>query len=381
MQFRIKNNKPVTTYSVVAIIAVASYFLFLNMGNIFSKISWTISLIQPFFLGFIIAYLLNIPMSFFEEKLFKRLLKKAKHAKLCRTLATLLTIILFLVLFILLLVMLIPQLIANIETLSMTLPNHLYDLKVFLEEMLVKYNVSADQINKAIPSMDQIAQTISASSTWLLNFSSQIISGLTTAIISLVLSIYFLIDKENFIKQAKKVLYVIFGKEKTGKIIDITRLTHTTFIKYISGIFLDACIVAILCFIGMLFIYHPYALLFAVIAGLSNMIPFFGPIIGAVPNTLLLLMTAPQKVIWFLLFILVLQQIDANIINPKILGNSIGLPVHWVIFAILIGGGVFGFVGMLVGIPIFAVIYLLMTTFVNDRYNKMLKKDVEGELK
>ena len=375
MDFKIKNVNPIITYSVTAIIAVAAYFFFLNLGNIFNSISWIISIIKPFLFGFILAYLLNVPMSFLEENLFERFLKKDKFARLRRILATLLTIILAIAFLTLLMVILIPQLMDNIETLSKTLPNQIYGVKGFLDGLLTRYNISTEQINKIMPSVDQVAQTISTSSSWLFNLSSQIISGLATALISLVLSIYFLIDKESFIAQTKKLLYVVFSKEKTVKIIEITRLTHSTFIKYISGIFLDALTISFLCFLGMLVIYRPYALLFAVIIGLTNMVPFFGPVIGAIPTSLLLLITAPDKVIWFLLFILVLQQTDANVIGPRIVGNSIGLPAHWVIFAILVGGGLFGFIGMLIGIPVFAVIYLLLTTFVNEKYNEKLKED------
>jgi predicted PurR-regulated permease PerM len=374
MQFKIKNTNPIIAYSIAAVIAVAAYFLFLNFSNILNAISWAISVIQPFFFGFVIAYILNIPMSFLEDKIFNKLIKGENRARLRRTLSILLTYIVVAFLLFLLFALLLPQLIENMESISKKIPEHIYNLRKFLNNSLINFNISTEQINQIIPPMDQIAQTVSASYSWLFNFLKQIISGLATTIISIVLSIYFLIDKEKFIVQAKKILYILFSKEKTAKIIDIMRLTHTTFIKYISGISIDALVIAILFFIGMLFIYRPYALLFAVIVGFTNMIPYFGPFIGAFINSFLLLITSPDKIIWFLIFFILLQQIDANIISPRIIGGSIGLPVHWIIFAILIGGGLFGFIGMLVGIPIFAVIYLLLTTFLNEKYNKKLKE-------
>ena len=174
-----------------------------------------------------------------------------------------------------------------------------------------------------------------------------------------IISIYMLSGKEKLIFQAKKLVFALFSKETALKITRFANLTNTIFSDFIIGKMIDSIIIAVLCFIGMLVIYPSYSLLIAVIVGVTNMIPFFGPFIGAIPSAIILLISRPYSALIFLVFILALQQLDGNVIGPKILGDSLGLAPMWVLLGIVIGNGLFGLPGMIIGVPTFAVIYTL----------------------
>lgn len=185
-------------------------------------------------------------------------------------------------------------------------------------------------------------------------------SSLMNWVIGLIVAIYVLVEREVFDGQAKKIIYALLPIDSANVVIEIARKTNQIFSGFISGKLMDSLIIGILCFIGLSVLKMPYTLLISVIVGVTNVVPFFGPYIGAVPSALLILLVNPIQCLYFIIFILVLQQIDGNIIGPKILGDSTGLSAFWVIFSILLFGGLFGFVGMLIGVPTFAVIYYLV---------------------
>ena len=182
-------------------------------------------------------------------------------------------------------------------------------------------------------------------------------SGLLDVVVGIIIAIYLLLSKEIFYAQVKKLLFAFFPRRVAQATLNLTHDSNTIFCGFISGKILDSAIIGLLCYIGCLIFKFPSALLVSVIIGVTNVIPFFGPFIGAIPATLLILIQNPIKALWFVLFVLVLQQLDGNIIGPKILGNTTGLSSFWVLFAILLFGGLWGFVGMIVGVPLFAVIY------------------------
>lgn len=198
--------------------------------------------------------------------------------------------------------------------------------------------------------MQEMLKNISAGVFDLINF-------LKNFLIGAIVSLYLMADKEGFIAKAKMLTYAVFSPQHANFIIRSMRFTNKTFIGFFIGKILDSAIIGVLCYIGCLIFKFPSALLVSVIIGVTNVIPFFGPFIGAIPATLLILIQSPIKALWFVLFVLVLQQLDGNIIGPKILGNTTGLSSFWVLFAILLFGGLWGFVGMIVGVPLFAVIY------------------------
>ena len=201
---------------------------------------------------------------------------------------------------------------------------------------------------------------------------------LYTVVIGFIVAVYLLISKERFTRQWKQALYAVC-KTKTAEMIDkqITK-ANKTFSTAVLGKLVDSLIIGILCFIGVTIIGAPYSTLIAVIIGVTNVIPYFGPILGAIPCSLLILMESPTKALYFAIFIIALQQFDANILDPRIVGQSIGLPAFWELFACLLGGGLFGIVGLIIGVPAFAVLYELIRTIVIRRLEERVR---EGEMK
>ena len=197
-----------------------------------------------------------------------------------------------------------------------------------------------------------------------------VFSELFDLLIGVIVSIYVLFSKETFMRQSKKAVYAFLSPHNANLILHFTQKSNEIFGGFIIGKLIDSVIIGVLCFVGLSLLKMPYTLLVSVIVGATNVIPFFGPYIGAIPSAILILLEDPVKGIYFIIFILILQQIDGNLIGPKILGNSTGLTAFWVVFAILLGGGLFGFVGMLLGVPTFAVIYYIIQMLVNNRLEK-----------
>ena len=210
----------------------------------------------------------------------------------------------------------------------------------------------------------------------ILGLTGQVTTWLLDFFVALIVCVYLLMSKENFFAQIRKVLYAFFKKTTVDKILYVGNLTSVTFNGFIIGKLIDSLIIGILAFICLSILNMPYVLLVSVIIGVTNIIPFFGPFIGAIPSTFIILIVDPMQAVWFMVFILILQQIDGNIIGPKILGNTTGLPAIWVMFAILVGGGLAGFVGMIAGVPTMAVLYTLFRAYVKQRLEQ---KDLPSE--
>ena len=186
-----------------------------------------------------------------------------------------------------------------------------------------------------------------------------VLSEVFNFLVGCIVSVYMLFGKETFAAQIKKMLYAGMQVERANMVLHITRKSNEIFGGFIIGKIIDSAIIGVLCFIGITILDMPYILLVSVIVGVTNVIPFFGPYIGAIPSTILIALADPLKGLYFLIFIIALQQLDGNVIGPKILGNSTGLSAFWVVFSILLGGGLFGFIGMIIGVPTFAVIYYI----------------------
>ena len=197
-----------------------------------------------------------------------------------------------------------------------------------------------------------------------------VVSGIKNFSVGIIICVFFLNSKEIFAAQCRKIIFVLMDKENAIKFLYGARYVNRTFGKFINGKLIDSLIIGIICFIGMSVFDWPYKMLISVIVGVTNIIPFFGPFIGAIPSALLIFIISPITSLYFLIFILGLQQLDGNVIGPKILGGSTGLPSFWVMFAILVGGGIFGFVGMVIGIPVFACIYAYTSYTVNNKLEK-----------
>lgn len=368
----------------VIILGIIFIYLLFNGSLFFSAFHKIWDVATPMFYGFIIAYLLSSIVNFIEEKCMIPILKHfkknitRKSMSRMRLFSILLTLCLTFLCIYAFLIIVIPEIYKSLQNIVTSFPTYINNLVLFTEKLLVSYpeiehyfmnimnEYSADVyewLSSLLPSMNAFIKSLSLS----------VISFLVTIwnlLLGLIAAIYMLANKERYIGQTKKILFSIFKNERANTILQDIRFIDRTFGGFISGKILDSLIIGILCFICLQFIGTPYSLLVSFIVGVTNVIPFFGPYLGAIPSALLVLMVDPIQSLYFLIFILILQQFDGNYLGPKILGNSTGLSSFWVLFSITIFGGLFGLVGMIIGVPTFAVIYAIIKRHTNNKLKK-----------
>lgn len=397
MKFKL-NNKYVrwglTAFLVIVAGILFYYFVFHN-SNILAGLNRLTDILMPVVFGLATAYLMTPVLNYIEGKFLNPLcekmgIKKSKRRdSLVRGIGVFLTSFLFIALIYMLFYMLISQLVPSIQNIINNFDHYINNIINWINRLLddnpgVK-NYALQTIDQYSEQLDDfISQVPSKASIWLktvTNTATNILGVLWDFIIGFIISIYVMASKEKFIAQAKKVIYALFERETANIIIRNLRFTHKTFIGFLGGKIADSIIIGLLCFIGVTLMKTPYGALISMIIGVTNIIPFFGPYLGAIPSAILILVVDPLhplQCVYFVIFILVLQQFDGNILGPKILGNSTGLTSFWVIFAITFFGGLFGVIGMIVGVPIFAVIYAGIKSLV---HTTLIKKQLPIETK
>lgn len=366
----------IATYTFIVAGAIILFYLGISqIGMLLGKISGVIGILQPFIIGFSIAYILNFILRFFERTIFdfefmKRLEFKRNSKRAIGLLVTYFVSFIVLYLFI---KFVLPQLMDSIVGLINDIPMYISKTTKFIDDLLLKLNIERqylDLINENFNSfIDYVIRFVTDLLPILGTLLTSVASKIWNIVLGIIISIYLLSDKEKFCALSKKITYAVFPKAVAEKSIEITHRSNSTFGKFLVGKILDSVIIGILTFFILTVSKMPYAILISVIVGITNIIPFFGPFIGAIPSFIIILFVSPVKALWFLVIILVIQQIDGNIIGPKILGDSIGVSAFWILFAILVAGKFLGLVGMIIGVPLFAVVYSL------------LKEIVEGQLK
>ena len=376
----------ITAFCVVA--AAILFYMALNyIGIVGNAIKALVNILSPFIWGLVISYLLGPLVRTLENKLFRPLASKLyKNNKrsdghgFARGLSILFSEIIMLAIIVALIYLIIPQLYSSIETIVVNSPTYIDNGTQWLTKLLENYPEIEQYAVQALGDVNEFLAN------WLKNSVLPGLGNLITnvgagvyyvvmavynLVIGIIVSVYMLGSKETFKANAKRVMYTLFSVETVKKIFDGLDFTDKTFMGFIRGQLLDAMIVGFVCYIGCVLLRIPYALLIGVIVAMTNVIPFFGPFIGGVPSALLVLMVDPLKCVMFVIFINVLQQIDGNIICPKVLGSSIGINGFWVMFSIILGAGLFGFWGMLLGVPVFVVIY----TLINKLIGRKLKRN------
>jgi len=363
--------------------SIVLFFLIYRSEGLGESLSVFVAIVTPFIYGFVIAYLLTPSYNFFLRKinlfLAPRVRNKRKTISFSKALSTVITLILSIAIITGLISMVLPQLATSILGIVDAFPSNADGLMIWVVD---NFNLSA----KTAAFIDNnIVQNLTK---WfmenLVPTMSEVIEGVSTGLISflvviknfllgLIICVYFLNGKEVFSAQAKKIIFASCKKENAEFIIHEAKFINRTFSGFIIGKIIDSIIIGIICFISLTIMDMPYTLLISVIIGVTNIIPFFGPFIGAIPSTIIILLESPIQAVYFVIFIQILQLIDGNVIGPKILGDSTGIPSFWVIFAILVGGGLFGFIGMIIGIPIFAVIYAYVGRYVR---HKLCQRDL-----
>ena len=349
--------------------AILVYLAFSNLSMIWKKISVVTSALQPIFIGLVMAYLVA-PLETRMELYFRK--KKIKK-KIAQGLAVFLTVFFVLVICVVAVRSLLPQVSKTVVDLTITMPGMLNSFTRHVNQWIQSDGQIMALVNEGI---DRATEFIDQwMKTGIYDTMTSIVSGIINVfgfvfniIVGFIVMIYVLFEKDKFRGQAKKILYAVSKNRKVNAfLLDTVRQCDKMFGGFITGKIIDSLIIGILCFICMTILKLPYVALISLIVGVTNVIPFFGPYIGAIPSAFLILLVSPMKCVIFIVFVLVLQQVDGNIIGPRILGESTGLSPFWVLFSILVFGELFGVIGMIIGVPIFATIYYVIKRLIEAR--------------
>ncbi len=357
----------IIAFTVILIWAVYNHkLLFKYIGELYA-------LISPFVIGLCIAYVVNVIMRPIE-RMWMKLLSRFKGKwveKLKRPICLLLSILLIIGIILAVVFLIIPELSESISSLVSMIPSYVTEVESWweaLSERLVKYGVDLPQFNF---NPDKLIDFLKDGGTAVLNTTLSATTSIVTAVINFVLalafSIYVLAQKETLKRQSKKVMSRLMKPGKMQKLLDMLDLINRTFTNFITGQLTEAVIIGVLCFIGMSIFRMPYAPAISVLVGFTALIPVFGAFIGTAIGAFLILLVKPIQAVWFVVFIIVLQQFEGNLIYPKVVGKSVGLPGIWVLVAVTIGGNAMGVVGMLISVPLCSVLYVVARNAVNGR--------------
>lgn len=367
----------------VVLVGVGCYFLIEKVGAIQTGINEVARILMPFVYGAVIAYLLAPACNWFEKKLLEFLGENRK--KMAETLAIVLSLILAILVLWALVMLVIPQLVTSVLNLVETMPQKIQDTNAWFNTLLedqpelqkyweAVYTQVFSKVQETF-SEENIDKLMATAQT-LLNNVVSVVNALLDFIIGIIVSVYFLAERKKFLAQAKLALYATFKKKWADLISDEVAYADMMFGGFITGKILDSAIIGMICFVCVSIMGLPSAALISAIVGVTNVIPFFGPFIGAIPCAFLLLLENPLYCLYFVIFIIVLQQADGNIIGPKILGDTTGLSSFWVLFAIILFGGKWGLVGMVIGVPLFAVIYDILRRIILRGLRKNQQEDM-----
>ena len=385
-------SRDVRVFLVIAA-CIVFYFALLRMTNISAVFAKIYQVLKPIIYGLVIAYLLNpivvLVDSHFAPWMEKRFPRLKNARKISRGLGILTAIIVMVALVVALCNMMIPELYRSVRDMILTVPSQLNRFIAEVTEVMSEEQSTIGQMTEAV-----LKEASDALQTWmhtdLLNQINVLMSNLTVGVINVfkeffyvligvIVSVYVLFSKEKFASQCKKMTYAVMRPSRANLFLHLCIKSNEIFGGFIIGKIIDSAIIGVLCFLGLSVLDMPYTMLVSVVVGVTNVIPFFGPYIGAIPSAVLILLSDPKMGIYFIIFVFLLQQLDGNIIGPKILGDSTGLSAFWVVFSILFGGGMFGVVGMILGVPTFAVIYYIVKMLVNHQLEKhMLPTDTEA---
>ena len=367
-------NRKYTTIAVYAFLVIAAGLLFQNIVNDFPPLTRYFNkigdLLLPFVVGGALAYILNPILNWIEMKLFPVIFRDKVSRKARRALSVLLSYLFMLLVIGVFALIVVPQIYESILSLIERSSTYVKNVEDFLNYLIATYG-SNELVKQVLQKIYDSAETIFRQGYQLIgdvvpmiaNIAIGLTNSLFDTIMGLIISVYSLLMKETFAAQIKKLLSAFCSRNFVETFLSIAHDSNQIFCGFISGKIVDSFIIGVICFVGTTLMNTPYAMLVSVIIGVTNIIPYFGPFIGAIPSILLILLVNPLQALYFSIFILALQQLDGNVIGPKILGDSTGLSAFWVVFSVTFFGGMFGFVGMLIGVPTFAVIYNLISRF------------------
>lgn len=371
-----KKYNVILKYVIVAIIItlllVVAIFRWDTVKNAFSVVA---RIFSPIVWGAVIAFIMNPIMVATEKFLGRFIFRKKPHPKISRAIGVAVALIVFIAVIMAIVLSIIPEIMTNVPDVYAGITNELIpNARKWVEKVLDDYPsiraIVMDQVSDVGSTILNILSGFTSKMDDFLNTLLNFANSVKNFIFGIIIAIYFLLSKESLQAQAKKAIVACFRDETYRWIFTFTSNTNNALLNFIYGKIIDSIIIGMLCCIGMLIFDMPYVMIISIIIGITNIIPIFGPFIGAIPSAILILISEPRKVIWFILFVIFLQQLDGNIIGPRILGSKIGLSPFWMLFAIIIFGSMFGIAGMIVGVPLFAVAYDLIGAYLNSKLEK-----------
>ena len=385
LEFNKKGIKTTIKYIVgIAFIILSIAWILNNDAKVSVMFDKFMNVLSPFIAGFAIAFLLNVlmrPLESFWVKIFKDKSKIAVSLK--RPVCLLLSIVLMFGFLTAVLFMIVPEFINTFNNIVDVLPDYANKAIGWYEQLrtfakghnvnIPEFNFKPEIIINFLKANFANQNTISKT----IDFTASLVTGIINFIVSIAFSLYLLAQKEKLANNLKRTLYAFLPEKRINRIVEIAGITDQTFTKFVSGQLLEALIIGLLCFIGMLIFKMPYASVISVLVGFTALIPVFGAFIGTAIGAFLILFDSPAKALWFIVFIIVLQQLEGNLIYPKVVGKTVGLPGIWVLTAVTIGGNTFGVWGILIAVPACAVLYTLLRSSVNNRNRAKKEKALE----
>ena len=371
-------------------LAIVLYFAIKQMNELRQAFGWLMGVLTPFIYGGAMAYLLKTPCGFVEKRLDAALPPKFK--KWANTLSVVIVLLLSVLVIYLLLNMVIPEMVSSIITLAVAVPPKAEEFAAWVVGHLEGNEMLQSYVDNAFSSLESwltnwattdMLPTMQGMMGGVMTTVNSVVTVAKNIILGVIICIYLLLGRKKFTRHGKALVYALFKPERADKVLEEFSFIDETFVGFFGGKILDSAIVGLICYVFCMIMTvaagFQNAVLISVIIGVTNIIPYFGPFIGAVPAALLIFISSPRNCLIFLIFIVILQQFDGNVLGPKLLAGSVGLSGFWVLFSITLFQGLFGFVGILVGVPVFAVIYDLMKRFILSRLEKHNKMDVLGD--
>lgn len=379
IQFSLPLTRRSLKYIAAIIVMVALVYVVVTQPEKISRfISGVLSVLSPFIIGFCIAYVVNLlmkPLERFWNFIWKKLKNQKIVSKLRRPICLVLSLLIVFGVIFAIMFMVIPALKDTVASFADKVPQYTKTVEQWYNtvvDFLAHYNFELPEMALDTAKITEIAKNVISSYgndvlNTTVNVTASIVSVVVDLVLGVVFSAYVLARKEILSRQANKIVRALFCPSRAKRIIDFTALTNDIFTKFVTGQLTEACIIGSLCFIGMLIFGMPYAGIISVLIGFTALIPIFGAFIGTGIGAFLILLENPLKALWFVVFIIVLQQLEGNLIYPRVVGKSVGLPGIWVLTAVTVGGGLFGIIGMLFSVPVCSVLYVLFRRFVNKR--------------
>ncbi|MGB4985441.1 MAG: AI-2E family transporter [Erysipelotrichaceae bacterium] len=368
-----ENRKPIIIIVISGLCLICGYYAIGNLGLLKGYFTTFVNLIMAFIIGYCFAFL-AMPV----RRLMEKSLSKMNNKKTLRIISSVVALSFVIVFFVIMFAVIGPQLWESLKTLTSYIPKYVDFLTTLYNDIITRFPELINVWEFNLANVDGIInwgkEFIISLIPSVIGFSSNIIITLFNFLVAFVIAFYIIYDKEHINLQIKKLLYSLIKKEKVDYLIHVSNVSSGMFNNFIIGKAIDSTIIGILAYVCMLIFGFPFPVLISFIIGITNMIPVFGPFIGAVPGVIIIFIINPMQAVWFALFVLALQQFDGNILGPRILGDTLGLSSLWIMFAIIVAGGLFGVPGMFFGVPIFATIYFLTKEFVNEQ---LKKKNIE----